>query len=72
MAYSEALWQDAKKKCRLNNEDTKIAKELGLNPKSLIKNVPNRISSDEYEIINMTTFELSFFYSLKGTSHRYR
>jgi hypothetical protein len=42
MAYSEALWQDAKKKCRLNNEDIKIAKELGLNPKSLIKNIPSK------------------------------
>lgn len=21
MAYSDALWQEAKKKCRLNNED---------------------------------------------------
>ena len=42
MAYSEALWQEAKKKCRLNNEDIKIAKELGINPKSLIKNIPNK------------------------------
>ena len=42
MAYSETLWQEAKKKCRLNNEDIKIAKELGLNPKSLIKNNPNK------------------------------
>jgi hypothetical protein len=42
MAYSEVLWQEAKKKCRLNNEDIKIAKELGLNPKSLIKNIPNK------------------------------
>lgn len=42
MAYSEALWQEAKKKCRLNNEDIKIAKELGLNPKSLIKNIPSK------------------------------
>ena len=42
MAYSEALWLEAKKKCRLNNEDIKIAKELGLNPKSLIKNIPNK------------------------------
>ncbi|WP_296970814.1 hypothetical protein [Tepidanaerobacter sp. EBM-38] len=31
MTYSDALWQEAKKKCRLNNEDIKIAKELGLN-----------------------------------------
>lgn len=42
MAYSDGLWQEAKKKCRLNNEDIKIAKELGLNPKSLIKNIPNK------------------------------
>lgn len=42
MAYSDALWQEAKKKCKLNNEDIKIAKELGLNPKSLIKNIPNK------------------------------
>lgn len=42
MAYSDALWQEAKKKCRLNNEDIKIAKELGLNPKSLITNIPNK------------------------------
>lgn len=42
MAYNDELWQEAKKKCRLNNEDIKIAKELGLNPKSLIKNIPNK------------------------------
>lgn len=42
MAYSDVLWQEAKKKCRLNNEDIKIAKELGLNPKSLIENIPNK------------------------------
>ncbi|MFA5527025.1 MAG: hypothetical protein WC996_00280 [Peptostreptococcales bacterium] len=42
MAYSDELWQEAKKKCRLNNEDIRIAKELGLNPKSLIKNIPNK------------------------------
>ena len=42
MAYSDALWQEAKKKCRLSNEDIKKAKELGLNPKSLIKNIPNK------------------------------
>ena len=42
MAYSEQLWQEAKKKCRLNTEDIELAKKLGLNPKSLIKNVPNK------------------------------
>jgi hypothetical protein len=48
MAYSDALWQEAKKKCRLNNEDIKIAKELGLNPKSLIKNIPNK--SEQWKV----------------------
>ena len=42
MAYSEQEWQEAKKKCRLNNEDIALAKRLGLNPKSLIKNIPSK------------------------------
>ena len=42
LAYSEQIWQEAKKKCRLNNEDIELAKRLGLNPRSLIKNIPNK------------------------------
>ena len=42
MAYSEQLWQEAKKKCRLNNEDIALAKRLGMNPRSLIKNIPSK------------------------------
>lgn len=42
MAYSEALWQEAKRKCRLNAEDIALAQRLGLNPKSLIKNIPSK------------------------------
>lgn len=42
MAYSEQLWAEAKKRCRLNNEDIALAKRLGLNPRSLIKNIPNK------------------------------
>ena len=42
MAYSEQLWQEAKKKCRLNVEDIERAKRLSINPKSLMKNVPNK------------------------------
>lgn len=42
MAYSDQLWQEAKKKCRLNTEDIERAKRLGLNPRSLIKNIPNK------------------------------
>ncbi|UOQ83468.1 hypothetical protein [Gracilibacillus salinarum] len=33
-------WKEAKKKCRLNQADIQMAKELGLNPKSLIRNIP--------------------------------
>ena len=42
MAYTDELWKQAKIKCRLNDEDIARAKRLGLNPKSLIKNVPNK------------------------------
>ena len=42
MAYSEQMWQDAKKKCRLNNDDIALAKRLGLNPRSLVKNIPSK------------------------------
>jgi len=42
MAYSEQLWQEAKQKCRLNTADIELAKKLGLNPKSLMKNVPSK------------------------------
>jgi hypothetical protein len=42
MAYSDEMWAEAKKKCRLNAEDIALAKRLGLNPRSLIKNIPNK------------------------------
>ena len=42
MADSEQMWAEAKKKCRLNNEDIALAKRLGLNPRRLIKNIPNK------------------------------
>ena len=42
MAYSEQIWQEAKKRCRLNDEDIALAKRLGLNPRSLIKNIPSK------------------------------
>ena len=35
-------WAEAKSKCRLDAETVKIAKEMGLNPRSLIKNIPNK------------------------------
>ncbi|GHU91093.1 hypothetical protein FACS1894202_11930 [Clostridia bacterium] len=42
MAYSDELWAEAKEKCRLNMEDIALAKRLGLNPRSLIKNIPRK------------------------------
>jgi hypothetical protein len=42
MAYSEELWAEAKSKCRLNAPDIALAKRLGLNPRSLIKNIPSK------------------------------
>ncbi|GHU87168.1 hypothetical protein FACS1894202_00880 [Clostridia bacterium] len=42
MAYSDELWAEAKEKCRLNMEDIALAKRLGLNPRSLIKNIPSK------------------------------
>lgn len=42
MAYSDTMWAEAKKKCRVNNEDIALAKRLGLNPRSLIKNIPSK------------------------------
>jgi hypothetical protein len=38
----EADWAEAKRRCRLNAETLRMAKELGLNPRSLIKNIPNK------------------------------
>ena len=36
----DRLWAEAKRRCRLNTEDVRKAKEMGLNPRSLIKNIP--------------------------------
>ena len=34
-------WKEAKKRCRLNEEEITMAKELGIGPRSLIKNIPS-------------------------------
>lgn len=36
------LWAEAKKKCRLNAATIQMAKELGMSPKSLLKNIPGK------------------------------
>ena len=38
----DAEWAEAKKKCRLNEETIRMAKDMGLNPRSLIKNIPSK------------------------------
>ena len=38
----DMLWAEAKRRCRLNNEDIRMARELGLNPRSLLKNIPSK------------------------------
>ena len=39
---SKPMWAEAKKRCRLNSATIQMAKELGLSPKSLLKNIPNK------------------------------
>jgi hypothetical protein len=38
----DAQWAEAKRRCRLNAEEVRMAKELGLNPRKLIKNIPSK------------------------------
>ncbi|MDR2456725.1 MAG: hypothetical protein LBE49_09060 [Deltaproteobacteria bacterium] len=42
MAYSAEKWEECKRRCRLSDEDIALAKKLGLNPRSLIKNIPSK------------------------------
>ncbi|HZG74909.1 MAG TPA: hypothetical protein VEZ72_03540 [Paenibacillus sp.] len=37
----EQQWKEAKSRCRLSDEALRMAKEMGLNPLSLIKNIPS-------------------------------
>ncbi|WP_226671167.1 hypothetical protein [Metabacillus litoralis] len=38
---NDAAWAEAKKRCRLNQNDIQMAKELGMSPESLLKNIPS-------------------------------
>jgi len=35
-------WVEAKRRCQLNQDDIQKAKELGLNPRKLTKNIPSK------------------------------
>ncbi|MBP1970479.1 pyrroloquinoline quinone (PQQ) biosynthesis protein C [Virgibacillus natechei] len=37
----KSTWAEAKKRCRLNQVDIQMAKELGMTPKSLLQNIPS-------------------------------
>src|SRR5690348_17012467 len=37
----EDTWREAKRRCHLNDEEVRMAKALGFQPKSLIKNIPS-------------------------------
>jgi hypothetical protein len=36
----QQLWTEAQRRCRLSDEAVRMAKELGIGPRSLIKNIP--------------------------------
>jgi hypothetical protein len=38
----DQAWVEAKRRCELNQDDIRKAKELGLNPRKLIKNIPSK------------------------------
>ena len=38
----QQLWAEAQRRCRLSDEAVRMAKELGIGPRGLIKNIPAR------------------------------
>ena len=38
----QQLWVEAQRRCPLSDEAVRMAKELGIGPRSLIKNIPAR------------------------------
>ncbi len=41
-ADRDRMWAEARRRCRLSSEALSMAKELGLNPRKLVKNIPSR------------------------------
>lgn len=37
----QQLWTEAQRRCRLSEDAVRMAKDLGLSPRSLIKNIPS-------------------------------
>ncbi len=38
----DELWNEAKRRCHIGDEEVRIAKELGISPRSLINNIPSK------------------------------
>jgi len=38
---NQSEWEEARRRCGLSDEDLRMAKELGFQPKGLIKNIPS-------------------------------
>ena len=38
----EEEWKEVKKKCKVGDETVRMAKELGINPRTMIKNIPSK------------------------------
>jgi len=38
----EDEWKEVKKKCKVGDETIRMAKELGINPRTMIKNIPSK------------------------------
>jgi len=38
----EEEWKEVKKRCKVGDETVRMAKELGINPKTMIKNIPSK------------------------------
>ncbi len=43
--HNESKWAEARRLCRLSDDEIRAAREMGLNPLSLIKNIPSRSES---------------------------
>ena len=38
----EDEWKEVKKRCKVGDETIRMAKELGINPRTMIKNIPSK------------------------------
>lgn len=38
----EEEWKEVKKRCKVGDETVRMAKELGINPRTMIKNIPSK------------------------------